>query len=248
VWGIDQYSLGKKRFSVALYHLLPATRERHPFAGQATAEYLHDLLQRYPSLELLDTTVNVDSYESGFREARSFGSDYFLMLHIEESERSFTAVLDMYLTATGKLLQSYRVFRTGNDRVQDNFNILAERFFGALPLRGTLLSRQFNRGVIDLGKREELEPGQELSIVKKGKVRLENSKIGLTTSREDVLGTFTVTAVDENISEGTVQKRSFFDLINSGDEIIGLEPEPPPAQIEEGEPGLLRRLLSFIGR
>ncbi len=248
VWGIDQYSLDKKRFSVALYHMLPATRELHPFAGQAAAEYLRDLLQRYPGLELLDTVLNVDSYESGFREARSLGSDYFLMLHIEESERSFTAVLDMYLTATGKLLQSYRVFRTGNDRVQDTFNILAERFFDVLPLKGTLLARQFDRGVIDLGKHEEVEPGQELSIVKKGKVRLENSKIGLTTSREDILGTFTVTAVDENISEGIMQKRSFFDLINSGDEIIVIAAEPPPAQIEEGEPGLLRRLLSFIGR
>lgn len=248
VWGIDQYSLDKKRFSAALYHLLPATRELHPFAGQATAEYLHDLLQRYPTLEVLETTLNVDSYESAFREARSLGSDYFLMLHVEESERSFTAVLDMYLTATGKLLQSYRIFRTGNDRVQDNFNILAERFFDALTLKGTLLARQFNRGVIDLGKHEELELGQELSIVKKGRLRLESSKIGLTTNREDILGTFTVTAVDENISEGTVQKHSFFDLINSGDEIIALVPEPPPAQIEEGEPGLLRRLMSVIGR
>ena len=77
---------------------------------------------------------------------------------------------------------------------------------------------------------------------------MENSKIGLTAGLEDILGTFTVTAVDENISEGTVQKRSFFDLINSGDEIIAPISEPPPAQIEKGEPGLLRRLLSFIGR
>jgi hypothetical protein len=103
---------------------------------------------------------------------------------------------------------------------------LAERFFDALPRMGTLLARQFDRGVIDLGKHEELELGQELSIVKKGKVRLKNSEIGLTTSREDILGTFTVTALDENISEGTVKKHSFFDLINSGDEIIALVPEP----------------------
>jgi len=247
-WGIDQYSLDRKRFSVALYHLLPATRELHPFAGRAAAEYLHDLLQRYPALELLDTALNVDGVESAFRKARGLGSDYFLMLHIEESERSFTAVLEMYLTATGKLLQSYRVFRTGNDRVQDNLNILAERFFDALPLKGTLLARQFDRGVIDLGKHDGLEPAQVLSIVKKGRLRLENSRIGLTTNREDILGTFTVSAVDENISEGTVQKRSFFDLINSGDEIIALVPEPPPEQIEEGEPGLLRRLISVIGR
>ena len=248
VWGIDQYNLDKKRFSVALYHLLPATRELHPFAGQAAAEYLQDLLRRYPSLELRDTALNVDSYESAFREARSLASDYFLILRIEESERSFTAVLDMYLTATGKALQSYRVFRTGNDRVQDNFNILAERFFDALPLKGNLLARQFDRGVIDLGKHEELELGQELSIVKRGKVRMKGSEIGLTTSREDILGTFTVTALDENISEGTVKKHSFFDLINSGDEIIALVPEPAPVQNEVGEPGLLRRLLSFIGR
>ena len=247
-WEIDQYGLDRKRFSIALYHLMPATRELHPFAGQAAAAYLHDLFQRYPTLEILQTTLNVNSFESAFREARSLGSDYFLLMHIEESERSFTTVLEQYLTSTGKRLRTYSVFRTGNDRVQDNFNILADRVFEALPLRGNLLGRQFDLGVIDLGGYDELDTGQELSIVRKGKVSLRNDRIGVTADERDILGTFTVKALDETISEGTVAKRSFFDLINAGDEIIPLVPkaEPPPAE-EAGEPGLLRRMLNFAG-
>ena len=247
-WGIDQYGLDRKRFSLALYHLKPATRELHPFAGEAAAAYLQDLFQRYPTLEMLQTTINVDSFESAFREARSLGSDYFLLMHIEESERSFTAVLEQYLTSTGKLLRTYRVFRTGNDRVQDNFNILADRVVEALPLRGELLARQFDRGVIDLGLYDGLETGQELAVVRKGKVRLRNDRIGVTADERDVLGSFTVETLDETICEGTVAKRSFFDLINAGDEIIPLEqPSEPPQPGGEGEPALLRRVLKFVG-
>lgn len=247
-WGIDQYGLDRKRFSLALYHLKPATRELHPFAGEAAAAYLHDLFQRYPTLEMVQTTINVDSFESAFREARSLGSDYFLLMHIEESERSFTAVLEQYLTSTGKLLRTYRVFRTGNDRVQDNFNILADRVVEALPLRGELLARQFDRGVIDLGLYDGLETGQELAVVRKGKVRLRNDRIGVTADERDVLGSFTVETLDETICEGTVAKRSFFDLINAGDEIIPLEqPSEPPQPGGEGEPALLRRVLKFVG-
>lgn len=247
-WGIDQYALDRERFSLALYHLGPATRELHPFAGQAAAAYLHDLLNRYPTLDVLKNTLNVDSFESAFREARSLGADYFLLMHIEESERSFTTVLEQYLTSTGKRLGTYRVFRTGNDRVQDNFNIMAERIFEALPLSGSLLARQFDRGVIDLGLYDELEPGAELAIVRKGKVRLSNDRIGVIAEDRDILGTFTVETLDEVISEGVVTKRSFFDLINVGDQIIPVVPPEQPVQpAEEGEPGLLRRVLNFVG-
>jgi tetratricopeptide (TPR) repeat protein len=248
-WGFDQYGLDRKRFSLAVYHLKSATRELHPYTGQAAAEYLYDLFQRYATLELPKTALNTDSFESAFREARSLRTDYFLVMHIEESERSFTAAADQYLSATGKLLRSYRVFRTGNDRVQDSLQILAERVHDAFPLRGNLLARQFDRGVIDLGSSDGLEKGQKLAIVRKGEVRLESDAIGVIADPEDVLGSFTVLGLDENISEGTVDKRDFFDLINTGDEIIPVAPPQAPAEQDQGgQPGLLRRILRLIGQ
>ena len=54
--------------------------------------------------------------------------------------------------------------------------------------------------------------------------------------------------LDEVISAGTVVKRSFFDLINAGDEIIPVVSTAESPQSEDfGEPGLLRRLLNFVG-
>jgi hypothetical protein len=248
-WKVDQYGLDRERFSLALYHLKPATRVLHPIAGEAAAAYLYDLLQRYPTVEMPRTSLNVDSFESAFREARSLGADYFLLMHVEESERSFSTVVDQYLTSTGKPLRSYKVFRTGNDRVLDNLNIIASRVFDMLPVRGSLLARQFDRGIVDLGLYDGLEPDQELSIVRKGKIRLRNDIIGVTADDRDVLGTFTVEALDEVVSEGTVSKRSFFDLINPGDELIPLQPLPePPRAEDEGRAGLLRRVLSIIGK
>jgi len=249
-WAIDQYGLEKKRYSIALYHLATASRTMHSFSGQVTAEYLKDLLQRYPDLALMETALNVDHLDSAFAEARQAAADYFLVAHIEESERSFTVVLDMHLAGTGKLLRTFRVFRTGNDRVQDCFNIIADRFHEILPLKATLLVRQFDRGVIDLGTNEGLEQAQEFAIVKKGRVQIRHDTIGLTTEEQQVIGTFTVTELDEQICEGTIAKKSFFDHVNSGDEIILLPSDSGPEgeQItEEEDTGLFRRLLGLIG-
>ena len=59
---------------------------------------------------------------------------------------------------------------------------------------------------------------------------------------------FSVEILDELVSAGTVHKRSFFDLINPGDEIIAnVPPQESPEAAEEGEPGLLRRIMDFVG-
>jgi hypothetical protein len=204
----------------------------HPFADRILMHYLKDLLLGYRTINpsggeagAADETSSLDdyvvsSYDQAFRKANEDKSDYFLIVRMEEKERSFEIFFTIYLTRTGSELKTIRVFKTGNRRVQDAFAKCAQEVYELLPLRGTLLTRRFNKGIIDLGRFQGIKKGDELLVIKKEKVKLDHRKIAFTYEEPDVLGTFTVSETDENVSEGIIKKKSFFDFINPEDEVI----------------------------
>jgi hypothetical protein len=171
------------------------------------------------------------------------------MLELEESERSFTLTMEQYLSGTGKRIATYRTFRTGNDRVLEAATLLTGRIHDALPPWGRLVSRRFDLGIVDLGSMDGLKKDDKLIIVKKGRVRLSSSEVGLSVDEADIVGDFQAGRLDERIAEGTLSKRSFFDLANPGDELVFQPAKPPeqqPKPVQES-PGLLRRLYRFLG-
>jgi len=248
-WGVPQYQLDKRRVDLSVFHVQPESRELHPMAGMVATEFFAYLLRRYDALSLSEGPATVADFQEAFRRARDSGSGYFVVLSVEESERSFTVWLRQYLTGTGKLLVSDRVYRTGNDRVLEALDTLARRFAGRLPARGVLLERRFDRGIVDLGRLDGLQAGDRLVIVKKGGVGLDHDAVAYRFDDQDRLGEFTVAIVDENMAEGTVTRRDFFDMINPGDEVLfpGAEEREPVPREPEGEEGLLRRLFRLIG-
>jgi tetratricopeptide (TPR) repeat protein len=246
-WNTRQFGIAKDAFTISIYYLEGATRTLHAYAGG----YLHDFFQyqlrRFENLSILAGEPGTESFADAFRTARANDSDFFLLLAFDESERSFAVRLDLYLSRTGSLLASTRVYRTGNDRVRDSFLALSSRFHDWLPARGTLIAREFDRGLVNLGRLDGVKEGDRYSIIRQGKVGLRHEEVGFAAAPEDVLGEFTVTRADENIAEGLITRDNFFDLINLGDRLIqpyeaDTDAEPPR---EEGG-GLLRRLLRLF--
>jgi tetratricopeptide (TPR) repeat protein len=248
-WGLDQYALQRKVFTTAVMSLPAATAEIHPFTGSTLVEYMKDQLRRYDTLRVAEAEPVADSFENAFRRARDTSSDYFLLLRFEESERSFTMTIEQYLSRTGKKVATYRTFRTGNDRVQQAASLLAARFHAALPAWGSLVARRFDLGLADLGSMDALKKDDKLVVVKKGRVRLGSADVGLAINDEDIVGDFQVGRLDERVAEGVLGKRSFFDLINPGDELVfrpAAPPEPQPKTTQE-DLGFLRRIYRFLG-
>jgi tetratricopeptide (TPR) repeat protein len=248
-WNLDQYALERKVFTIAVTSLPEVAAEIHPFAGATLVEYMKDQLRRYDTLRVAETEPTAGSFEDAFQKARDMSSDYFLLLQFEESERSFALTLEQYLSRTGKKVVTYRTFRTGNDRIQQATALLAARFHAALPPWGNLVARRFDLGLADLGSMDELKKDDKLIVVKKGRVRLSSTEVGLAINDEDIVGDFQVSRLDERVAEGVLSKRSFFDLINPGDELVfqpAGPPEPQPKTTQE-ELGLLRRIYRFLG-
>ena len=118
-----------------------------------------------------------------------------------------------------------------------------------LPLRGTLLVRKFDQGLVDLGSFQGLKKGDSMVIVRKGRVHLNPDMPGLSFDAQDALGDFLVTGVDEGVSEGTVRIHGYFDYINPGDQVVFVpkplaRPQVAPAQ-RRGN--ILARLLRIGG-
>ncbi len=252
-WGLDQYALERRQYSLAAFCISREFQELHPFAGSELAEYLKDQLRRFDTVVVPESEPLARSFEEAFRKARGLGADYLLILRFEESERSFSAVLEQYLARTGTRVASYSAFRTGNDRVQESLGLLTSELQAALPAWGRLVSREFDNGVIDLGGMDGLKADDKLIVVKKGRVRLRNDGVGLAMDEKDIVGDFRVLRLDERVSEGTLSRKSFFDLTNRGDEVV-FRPAAPTQAAKAAEPpapagaaGLLRRVYRLLG-
>ncbi len=248
-WGYDQHNIDRTRYVIPVFTIPPQNRLLHTLSSEDVARYFAFLLGGNGPINVPDGPTLATGFDDAFRRARAGQSDYFIILQIDEAERSFSVVADMYLSRTAARIGSFSSFRTGNDRVRDSFLKLSGQIAAILPLRGTLLVRKFDQGLIDLGSFQGLKKGDSMVIVRKGRVRLNPDTPGLSFAPGDALGDFLATGVDEGVSEGTVRIRGYFDYINPGDQVV-FAPKPAPrpqVQPAQRNGNILTRLLRIGG-
>jgi tetratricopeptide (TPR) repeat protein len=219
-WGYDQYNLERTRYAIPVYTLPARNRLLHPLASEDAARYFSSLLGRWDSISVPHAISAVDGFDQAFRAARAAGTDYFAVLGIDETDRSFSASVDLYLARTGGRIASFAAFRTGNDRVRDSFMKLAGQVAELLAPRGKLLVRKFDQGLVDIGTFQGVKKGDKMVIVRQGGLRLQADGPGLSYDEKDVVGDFIVTATDEGVAVGTVSGRGYFDYVNAGDQVV----------------------------
>ena len=182
--------------------------------------YMQDLLMRFDTLNLAGGQVEAGSFDHAFQQAREADTDYFLLFNYNETERSFRVECALYLTRTGSFIREFSVYRTGNNRVKEGLLRISGQIHESFSLKGKILAREFDTGIIDLGTAQRIDKDMEFLIIKKGSLKFRSDEIGFLYREEDILGHFLVSGTDENLSEGKIQPISFFDRINPGDEVI----------------------------
>ncbi len=248
-WGYDQYNLPRARYAVPVFTIPAANRLLHPSADEDLARLFAAMLSRVDSVSVPDASRLAAGFDQAFRAARGSGSDWFVVLGLEESERSFSAVADLHLARTGVRVARFAVFRTGNDRVRDSFLRVCADIAARLPVRGTLIAREVDRGLVDLGSFQGMKKGDTLLVVRKGGVKLSNTGIALAWEPGDVLGQVELTAVDEGVAEGTLTRKGWFDTVNVSDQVLFDLPTTAPATAATPAPaGLLARVWSAVTR
>lgn len=223
-WKIDPLYLDKAHTTIGLYYQNDPSNVIHPDSEHITSNMLAEVFSydlRY-SIQSRDTPVA--SYSEAFRTSREKGEDYFALVKFRENDRDLQITVDLYVSRTGSKADTFTVFRTGNDRYANALRRLVQTITAAMPVHGAVIGRFQADALIDLGKSDGIAVDQKFEVVLKNTVNMKNEGIGVNYNPSNVLGSFVVTAVDEDVAQGKLERSGFYDRINSGD-IVVLKPK-----------------------
>jgi hypothetical protein len=147
---------------------------------------------------------------------------------------------------TASAAGTFSAFRTGEDRLRNAARRITEGLEGALPFRGRLVARRAGLALIDKGRMDKVAEKTVYEIVASGAARPLSEGIGLSYTRDDVVGTITVDEVDEQLSMGSLVRVGFFDRIAAGDEVVAV-PENAAAETKPAKAENVVADLNFAG-
>ncbi len=219
-WGVEPFYLDKTRWNIGFYYTKSNVQLFHPGAEEIAAEMAKECFNG-----VAVTAVNVEknpvsNFAQAFSLARKNGQDYFVMLDYEESEREVSLDAVVYNGRNGTQTAVFSLFRTGNDRFASVLRSFRRALLDILPARGKILARNGNEILVDMGKTEGLEKGTVLDVIKKGNIRTTDIGPGVVFDEKFSLGQIVIDATGEEISQGTLTQKSFYDRVNIGDEVL----------------------------
>jgi len=239
-------------FEVGLFHANDASSTQEFEAGAAFAEMFADEWDSMRTLHLARASEfakvwSVSGFNQAFLQARSSGLDYFALLELRQGPRDFQADLKLYLGRTGRLIQTFSIYKKGLLPVTLGLRELAATSVSAFPLRGSIAKRQNAEFLVNLGRRDGVSVKQKFSIVRNSGSVLTGDKSWFSWNPNDLFGTWTVSSVDDWISVGKMEKSGFFDTVAIGDEVLFVKDAPAsPAYVPLPVTAVLQRdLLSL---
>ena len=118
------------------------------------------------------------------------------------------------------------MYRSGNDRFGNAVRRIIGLFNQAMPVIGSIAGRSQAEAVIDIGSGDCDFTDYTIEIVKKGTLTIANEGIGLLYNEKDVLGTFTIGRISEDLTEGTLTRKGYYDRMTKGDMAVLIYTDP----------------------
>ncbi len=236
-WDIDQFTLSKSQTSIAVFLAADSAALTYPLAERSLLESVARNLQSLERLDVRQSGVSLD-FANAFAEARSQNVQFFILLRFADTRRTFALDATVYVGRTGVPVTSISVARVGPNRVIDALEAFSRRIDGLFPLQTTIIRRRGARVVIDAGVRDGINEGAQLAVLAPEAIMTEAGAIGFSYNAESVLGTITVTRLDDLISEGILSVDGLLDAVVVGDTAV-----LPGESIVERSSGTLYPLL-----
>jgi len=219
-WQINPIDVAERHWKVAVFALEGQSSFYHADAGSVAAGVIRELLVHDRNITPMNTDLRQVTFSAAFRQARESGADYFMLVSVTENERDISVKAEVFTARTGSPADVFYTYRTGADRLRDASRGIVSQLSSSMPVRGRLLIRRQGQALINKGRADGIQAGAVYDVVKKGSPQIANEGIALVYSNDELVGTLTVTNVDEEIAIGTLARNGFFDRIEVGDEII----------------------------
>lgn len=250
-WGLNQMLLTKRPYKLALYSLPASGSVYHPGVGAVLTRALRDEIARSSRFEAPATVGRSASFAEAFRSARESRADWFGMVRTEETERDVRLTVDVFVARTGSPAGSFSSLRSGNDRVSRAVSYLGGLIEAAPPLRGSLLKRNGDMVLVDLGKNDGLSVGDVLLVVRRGALEPSSDGIGISYAKADITAEVEISRTDEEVAEGRLRRIGYLDRSNLGDIVVRKPKEegkpaaptqPVGSTVEPAWPGLFEEI------
>lgn len=218
-------------FSVAIFYDPDASVTVEYGAVEAYSEAFADDWDSLRSLQVVSPTDDkraspARGFNDAFLRARQAGVEYFALVTFREGMRDFSAQVQLYLGKTGRLIQSFMVYKKGNLPVTHGLREAAQASAAAFPLRGSILKRQGNEVLVSLGKRDGVVPGQSFTVLRDGASFPTGDANWFSWNPTDSFGTWMSSVSDDWTTVGKLEKSGFFDTVAVGDEVLFVK-DPP---------------------
>ena len=220
-WDIDQFLINKNAYGFNLFYY-DSIDMLHPKGEETIVDVFSDILNHSETIRVKNTDFKVENYSQAFSASRNspVQCDYFIILKLSETERAFAVKAALYSSYTGSLIKEYRINTTGNNRIWESLNKLSADLISDAGVSGEIIKIDFERGLINLGKFDNIKVNDNFIIVQKDRINPDRTGIARTYQDSDILGKFQISNVDENVAEGFIRNRDIFNLVNHGDIVI----------------------------
>ena len=228
-WKVEPFYLDKTRWHLGLYYINSSMHLNHADANRIAAEYAKDVFSGLASASVDAKVLEVSGFAEAYQKSRLSGTDYFVIMSFDEGSRDVLLEYKVYSGRTGYLLLENSLYGTGNQRNALVFRRFRNDIMSHLPIVGKIIARDGKTLLCDLGRTENIREGAVFDIVRKGSLRPAGTSFGLDYKDNDTFGNFTVTTSSEEVSEGLLEYKGFYDRVNTGDSIV-LVSLPPTAE------------------
>lgn len=239
-------------YSVGIFYDPDASTTGEYGAVEAYAESFADEWDSLRCLQVVSPSearraIPAQGFNDAFFQARQMAAEYFVLVTYREGLRDFSGQVQLYLGKTGRLIQSFSVYKKGTLPATLGLRELAQSAAGIFPLRGSLLKRQGTEVLVNLGRRDGVVAGQKFTVLRDGAVQPTGDASWFTWNPTDAFGTWTVSATDDWTAVGKYEKTGFFDTVAVGDLVLLVKDPPkagPPVPLPVSA-GLQRDILSL---
>ena len=226
----DQFLEIDDAFSFNIYYIKNNDKLLHLDAQKVLTSYMKKILGGFPNISFSNydnmklNTFNpkeVKSFAEAFKDAQVNHLDYFLMVNFAEDDLgTFSSSSKLYLARTGRRLNVFDSYKSGNFKVQNTFYELGRNISNILPYRGRILKIEFDKALINLGKMDGLKVGDRLSVLKDKDLLLERGKVGITYDKDKLIANLEITKLDDKVAEVKIRKVSIIDRVSVFDKVV----------------------------
>ena len=231
-WQIDPLFLDKNHISISLFFGKNGSATILPETGGHVINAIGDIFSYNKRFKINIYEDSPTDYTQIFKMAREKEDEYFAIIKINEDATDLKLTMELYVARTGSLIKTFNVYRSDNDRYSLAIRRLFTMFSSSMPTLGVILKRWQHNVIIDIGKDDFEKDTSSFEIVDKNKVKMSKDDLSVLYETDAVLGYFDVGKIEEEVSEGVIREKGFYDKINVGDYVVVKQKSDESQEIE----------------